>query len=136
MYCGFHEEGDKCPECSGVLGFRDVEGCCCHISPPCHACVNNPLACLKCGWTNEKEPESKIIAVGGGISQLEYKPRQLDKTKIDYRLKAHSSCSQIAEGVYPDGTTAEQVRAVVDGTFGGRFESFGDGRFKFIQYTD
>lgn len=138
MYCGFHEEGDKCPDggCGGTLGFKDVEGCSCHISPPCHSCVNNPLVCLKCGWTNEDEPESKIVPVGGGIFQVEYKPRQLDATKIDFRLKMHSSCTQIAEGVYPPGTTAEEVRKVVDGTFGGRFESFGNGKFKFIQYTD
>lgn len=138
MYCGYHEEGDKCPTagCCGVLGFNAVENCSCHISPPCHSCVDNPLVCPKCGWTNEQEPESKLIAVGGGISQVEHKPRQLDSTKIDYVTKMHTHFTQIAEGVYPLGTTAAEVRKVVDGTFGGRFEAFGNGRFKFIQYTD
>jgi len=28
--------------------------------------------------------------------------------------------------------TAAEVRKVVDGTFGGRFEQFGGGKFKFI----
>jgi hypothetical protein len=30
----------------------------------------------------------------------------------------------------------EDVRKEVDGTFGGRFEYFEDGKFKFIAYTD
>jgi hypothetical protein len=42
----------------------------------------------------------------------------------------------IREGVYPDGTSQEQVRELVKGTFGGRFESFGGGKFRFIAYTD
>lgn len=65
-----------------------------------------------------------------------WKPRPLDPTRIDYRNHPHSSCSMIKEGVYPDGTTMEEVRKVVDGTFGGRFEYFRDGNFKFIAYTD
>lgn len=39
-------------------------------------------------------------------------------------------------GVYPAGTTQAEVEAVVAGTFGGRFESFGDGKFDYIAYTD
>lgn len=60
----------------------------------------------------------------------------LDNTKIDYRITPHTSSSQLCEGVYPEGTTQDQVRAEVKGTFGGRFEQFGGGRFKFIAYTD
>lgn len=30
----------------------------------------------------------------------------------------------------------EEVSKVVNGTFGGRFEYFSDGKFKFIAYTD
>lgn len=62
--------------------------------------------------------------------------RPLDPTKIDYRIRSHSSSSQICEGVYPEGTTKAEVEARVRGTFGGRFESFGNGRFKYIAYTD
>jgi len=48
------EEGDKCPcGCGGRLGFGAVEDCSCHISPPCQACVSNPLRCDECGWTEE-----------------------------------------------------------------------------------
>jgi len=50
------EEGDKCPEkgCTGTLEYPPVENCSCHIDPPCHACVNNPLTCAECGWEEEK----------------------------------------------------------------------------------
>ena len=46
------EEGDNCPqhECDGKMGYGRVMNCSCHISPPCNACVDNPLVCLECGW--------------------------------------------------------------------------------------
>jgi hypothetical protein len=43
------EEGDKCQECGGELGYNPVENCSCHINPPCHQCIDNPLVCLDCG---------------------------------------------------------------------------------------
>ncbi len=138
MYMGFHEDGDRCPTvgCSGRITYGEVEGCSCHISPPCAACVSNPLQCRKCGWTDESEPEFNDAQVALGLSQREYKPRKLDKTKIDFRSKMHSDSSMIKEGVYPEGTSAAEVREKVDGTFGGRFEQFGSGRFRFVAYTD
>lgn len=54
-----------------------------------------------------------------------WEPRPLDATKVDWH-----------KGVYPEGTGIEEVRKLVDGTFGGRFEHFGGGKFKFIAYTD
>ena len=44
------EEGGPCPNgCKGAyLIVPDVEGCSCHVSAPCSACVNNPLACNVC----------------------------------------------------------------------------------------
>ena len=49
-------EGDKCTAllCPGVLEWAEVEGCGCHINPPCNACVDNPLVCGECG--QEYEP--------------------------------------------------------------------------------
>ena len=49
------EEGDKCPEegCTGTMEVGPVENCSCHISPPCSACVNNPLTCNVCGYEEE-----------------------------------------------------------------------------------
>lgn len=47
----YYEEGDRCPQCkSGELYYQEVENCSCHISPPCSACVENPLECIECGW--------------------------------------------------------------------------------------
>lgn len=137
MYAGYLEEGDCCRElgCSGVLAFPRVENCSCHINPPCSACTSASLSCPECGWVDESDPE-RFIPVAPGLSVLEYKPRPLDNSKVDYRIKMHSSSSQMCEGVYPEGMTATEVRKVVDGTFGGRFEQFGGGRFKFIAYTD
>ena len=62
--------------------------------------------------------------------------RPLDNTKIDYHVKSHTHFSQICEGVFPEGTTREAVLERVRGTFGGRFEYFGNGGFKYIAYTD
>ena len=141
MYMGFYEEGDKCPECKdGRLFYPPVQNCTCHINPPCSACTDRELECDKCGYQPE-EPEYKDVPVtydvgGFYLAQREYKPRPLDNSKIDYRIKMHTAASQICEGVYPKGTSMEEVRKVVDGTFGGRFEHFGNGKFKFIAYTD
>ncbi|WP_313348147.1 hypothetical protein [Paracoccus sp. (in: a-proteobacteria)] len=45
------EEGARCDRagCGGTMIVPDVEGCTCFISPPCSACVNNPLTCDECG---------------------------------------------------------------------------------------
>jgi hypothetical protein len=135
MYLGYCEEGDKCPECGGILFYPPVKGCSCHINPPCSACVENPLTCNKCGW-EEVAPAYKEIPVLPGLTMREYKPRPLDNTKIDYRNKMHTHFSMIKEGVYPEGSTKQEVLEVVRGTFGGRFEYFGKGKFKYIAYTD
>lgn len=137
MYMGFHEEGDRCPEytCKGLLHFPASENCSCHINPPCLSCTSVLLTCDDCGW-EEDAPEYHDIMVAPGLSMREPRPRKLDSTKIDYRCKMHSSSSMLKEGVYPEGTTRAEVRAEVDGTFGGRFEQFGYGKFRFIAYTD
>jgi len=137
MYLGYYEEGDKCPfpKCNGKLYYPPVENCSCHINAPCSACVNNKLVCDKCGFIPE-EPEHKDICIASDLYMREYKPKPLDNTKIDYRVKMHTGCTQICEGVYPEGTTIEEVKKAVNGSFGGRFEHFGNGKFKFIAYTD
>jgi hypothetical protein len=65
-----------------------------------------------------------------------WKPVALDPRKIDYRVRSHTHFSQICEGVYPMPTSRDDVEQRVRGTFGGRFEHFGDGKFKYIAYTD
>lgn len=71
--------------------------------------------------------EGKLVPAG---------TRKLDNSKIDWNTIAHSSSSMLRIGVYPEGTTREEVEAKVKGTFGGRFESFADGEFRYIAYTD
>ena len=45
------DEGSRCPDvfCTGTLELPPVEGCSCHISAPCHACVENVTTCNECG---------------------------------------------------------------------------------------
>ena len=141
MYAGYHEEGDKCPEkgCVGRLNFPKAENCSCHISPPCNSCTSVVLTCGTCGWEDDA-PDEKYIEVAPGLAMLERKPRPLDNTRIDYRSLMHSGCSMKKIGVYPEsGDEAADraaVRMVVHGTCGGSFESFGNGKFSFIAYTD
>lgn len=131
-----YEEGDKCPTegCDGILELEEHKGCSCHINPPCSNCTDRILLCPKCDWEDEK-PDLRYSGEPSSFVPV-WEPEELDNTKIDYHIKSHSSCSQICEGVYPEGTTQTQVRAVVNGSFGGRFESFGGGKFRFIAYTD
>lgn len=141
-YC----EGDVCNRdgCEGRIEIAKVENCSCHISPPCYACTEPRGYCQECDW---KESDDQVY--GCEISDADkesldkfakemeaLRNRPLDNTKIDYRIKLHSHISQICEGVYPEGTTSEEVKKVVNGTFGGRFEYFLNGKFKFIAYTD
>lgn len=137
MYAGYYEEGDRCPEkdCKGLFDYIRVKSCSCHINPPCSACTDAPLTCKECGFEPD-EPPHKDLPIVPGLFTREYKPKPLDKTKISYRSKMHSGSSMIKEGVYPDGTTKEEVQKEVNGTFGGRFNRFGNGRFEFVAYTD
>jgi len=70
------------------------------------------------------------------IINLALDTRGLDKSKISYLIRRHTNSSMICYGVYPDGTTMDQVEDVVKGTFGGRFEFFGNGLFEYVAYTD
>jgi len=55
-------EGDRCNRpsedgfaCDGGMFFDAVVNCSCHISPPCGACIDNPLVCSVCGAESEEE---------------------------------------------------------------------------------
>ena len=107
-------------------------------------CKNDEIITLSVDYSNidkackelRKTIENNHDFDGMFIARREYKPKPLDNTKIDYRIKAHTASSQICEGVYPEGTSIAEVENVVKGTFGGRFEYFRDGKFKYIAYTD
>lgn len=138
-------EGDICGRngCNGVIALLETDGCCsCHINPPCGYCTTPREYCPECDW--EASGELKCSNLNGFHVRyvpktniyVGWKRRELDKTKIDYHILSHTNSSQICEGVYPDGTTMGEVERIVAGTFGGRFEYFGNGKFKYIAYTD
>jgi hypothetical protein len=132
-------EGDRCGRnlCDGIIIYRKVENCSCHISPPCSACVEPRGECPTCGWDERNDVVINdyrcSINKSGIISST---LRELDKTKVDWHSKNHTHFSMICEGCYPPGTTKDKVLELVKGTFGGRFESFGNGKFRYIAYTD
>jgi len=146
-------EGETCMRngCKGVIAEKAVEGCSCHIRPPCSACTTPREYCPECEWDAEEEDRTyyinglRCVAVTkedaakgmyGDTPFKSYAPRPLDPRKIDYRIKSDTTCSQICEGVYPEGTTRAEVEDRVKGTFGGRFEQFGGGKFRYVAYTD
>lgn len=141
-----YEKGDVCGRngCTGIIReHEDSErGCSCHINPPCSYCTTAHEYCPVCDWDGEEEQaeyEQQIAARTKAQRQTWYQPRtvrSLDPTKIDFIRKGHTNASMKVEGVYPPNTAIEEVEKLVRGTFGGRFEQFGGGRFVYIAYTD
>jgi hypothetical protein len=136
-----YEEGSVCGRngCKGVIELHPEEGCSCHINPPCSACTTPRAYCEECEW---EESEDRIINdhvtnydKDTGIFK-DFGLRKLDVTKIDWYSLSHTHFSMVKEGCYPEGTTPTEVLEKVKGTFGGRFEYFKDGKFKYIAYTD
>ncbi|WP_391564595.1 hypothetical protein [Sinorhizobium meliloti] len=125
--------------CTGIIEQHSTEeSCSCHINSPCGKCTTPREFCEECGWEAERD---LVVQTEGAICfapipYVEKARRVLDPSKIDYTISMHSSSSQKVEGVYPPGTTRQEVVARVQGTFGGRFERFGDGKFTYIAYTD
>lgn len=137
-----YSDGDTCQRdgCNGVIAFHPSENCSCHIAPPCFSCTSATAFCHECEWEEKDDPlvvqEISSIHFGNDFAYVERTKRVLDPTKIDYRIEMHSNASQKVIGVYPEGTTRQEVEAVVKGTFGGRFCSFKDGQFEYVAYTD
>jgi hypothetical protein len=133
-------EGDVCGRdgCQGIIVTHEVEDCSCHINPPCSSCTTPRQYCMECGWEAANDPEDyrESGVVKQALVYIPSVPRRLDNTKIDYYIIEHTNSTQKCVGVYPDGTRMDEIRKVVNGTFGGRFESCANGRFVFIAYTD
>ena len=147
------EEGQTCGRngCNGVIAEHPVENCSCHISAPCGACTTPREYCPICAWSADEEarsfyfsgvrctavsPADAKLGMYGGEPLKKWAPRPLDATKIDYHITSHSNSSQLCRGVYPEGTSRADVEDRVKGTFGGRFNYFGQGRFEYVAYTD
>lgn len=133
-------EGDICHRrgCLGVIETHPPVNCSCHINPPCGPCTSPRNFCPKCGWEEKDDRivNDFVVNVDPEGNYRTWTPRPLDPTKIDWRSNTHTHFSMIKEGVYPEGTTMDDVAKEVRGTFGGKFEYFGNGRFKYIAYTD
>lgn len=136
-------EGETCWRngCQGVIALHSVENCSCHLHPPCGACTAPRGFCPECDWQEADEVQTFndfIVKPGpdpNGAWEW-WKPRPLDPRKLDWRSKSHTHSSMIKEGVYPEGMTREEVERAVRGTFGGRFNHFGNGKFEYVAYTD
>ena len=143
-------EGDVCGRdgCAGVIETHPSENCSCHIAPPCGSCTAPRNFCPVCDWQEAGDVTVEHINdyvcktdnTTGVFRSWELRP--LDPTRIDWHSKSHTHFSMILEGVYPAGTTREELMKAIDGTFGGRFEYHQQptdgkpGRFKYIAYTD
>lgn len=134
-YC----EGDICNRngCKGVVALHAAEDCSCHLHPPCPACTAPRAYCETCDW---QQSEDRVLNdhVGqwkNGVFK-DYGMRRLDPTKLDWHSLSHTHFSMIKRGVYPEGMSMAAVREQVNGTFGGRFNYFRDGKFEFVAYTD
>jgi hypothetical protein len=141
-----YEEGGVCNRngCTGIIAEHPVENCSCHIDPPCGACTTPREYCPVCDWciTDDETPFNDFLVgpVKADGAWTHYRPRPLDATKIDWHSKSHTSSSMIKAGVYPQSGDDEADRvavlAMVKGTFGGRFNKFGNGSFEYVAYTD
>ena len=140
-----YEKGEICNrnhyKCKGVIDEyeSELDGCSCHINPPCSFCTEDRNYCPECGWEGKDDVtindyRSSIDKYTGVYKN--YELRKLDNTRIDWYSKSHTHFSMIKEGVYPEGTTQKEVLEKVKGTFGGRFDYFENGKFKYIAYTD
>ncbi len=147
-------KGEKCNRnnCDGIIDKHEKEGgCSCHINPPCSHCTDSSEYCPVCDWSGREEQQAYEPVTNNGYESYkrlmyerdEWKKRlqakmrgELPIDKIEYDILSHTHFTQICEGVYPEGTTMEDVLKKVNGSFGGRFQHFDDGKFKFIAYTD
>lgn len=72
-----------------------------------------------------------------------YQKKLLERTaseppiKVSWVSEPHSNSSMIKKGTYsPRTASKDKVESLLLGTFGGRFQSFGGGKFTYIAYTD
>lgn len=141
-------EGDVCNRngCKGIIAEHETENCSCHISPPCSACTTSKEYCPECDWEAVDDEtyfnDYVVRPANPKTAYVSMKPRALDHTKIDWRYEPHTHFTMKKIGVFPYGTTKDELVHAIQGTFGGRFEAYTDatperpGTFSYIAYTD
>lgn len=150
------EHGTECGEvcnrkgCMGVIELSETNlSCSCHINPPCSYCVDDRHYCPECNWMAIEEQKDYPIKGAQGLynrmmAREENHADLINKKmkgllpidKLEYLIKPHTHFSMICEGVYPSGTTREDIVKKISSSFGGRFEYFRNNKFKYIAYTD
>jgi hypothetical protein len=136
-------EGSTCPieGCNGIMGFNPVEGCYCHISPPCSCCVDNPLVCMECGEELPKPPAQPIHPRPECAQVWQRKKPNRDlgdgKRVFDYDYRSDSGSTMEYSGCYEGPVTATDIiKMFGDGTFGHRGPYMSNGRFTYTKITD
>lgn len=141
------EEGGDCPECEGRLFFPPVQGCSCHINPPCSACTSNGLQCDTCDWEEPeyiepKQTQSERDAWAKWIEEWE-EARERGHTFphggriFNIRHDGSSGSTMVFNGEYEGPVTEKDIFSYLgDGTFGHRGPSLFNGRFSYTKITD
>lgn len=89
-------EGETCNRngCPGVIAEAKVEGCSCHISPPCSACTTPREHCPVCDWRAADDEvvfnDFLVRPANPAGAWSSYRPRPLDPTKLDWRSREHT----------------------------------------------
>lgn len=133
--------GEECRRkgCTGIITEAERRGCSCHINPPCSACTEDVAYCSVCDWHGKDDQYINDFRVSVNLATKmfeAYELRKLDPNKLDWHSKSHTHFSMIKEGIYPKGMTQAEIEKQVAGTFGGKFEYFNGGKFKYVAYTD
>lgn len=134
------QEGDKCAECEGTMVLPLVQGCSCHINPPCSACVDNKLTCDKCGWEYEPIREDTYRSLGPISERLQTHPSHdfgNGKRIYDFGYNSNSGSTMVWQGRFAGDVTAEDIKGFFgSGTFGHRGPVLGSGTFTYTLITD
>ena len=114
------EEEELCNQCNVGFMRLHIEGCSCHISPPCSACTSAPLICDKCGHTQEApelhtpvptESDKAFMAIYQNKSKS-WKEQLDDLPAGVFGFIRHPSddgWGMTVRGKYPNGMTGEEI---------------------------
>jgi hypothetical protein len=142
-----YNKGEICNRegCRGIIDEHDKDGCSCHSAPPCSSCTRTYEYCPECDWDHQEEIEAeyaKRTIISDGITYILPKRKtidDLDKSKIDWFHSGGWHSGTEITGVYPEGTTREDIlRAlrIAENPNMPRFKRFSDGIFTLTYFTD
>jgi len=156
------EEGDTCSKCGqGLMHFKPVENCSCHLHAPCSACVDNRLACDNCGWEDLEPAHEPVASAPGAVDPWqEWRVEQAAIRERGFTFPhggrvfnvshdGRSGSTHVVSGCYEGPVTADDIISHFgSGTFGHRQPSLWPdrsfltgpdlihGRFSYTKITD